>query len=162
MVALGSMAVGAFAGLGLRRQVYRLRRMVLALELIRGELELNLPPLRELFELVGRQVEGEVGELFSGTAAKLEAVSGRPPHTAMKMQFQEMSGFFTVEERQLLLSLSLCLGRYDPASQGRTIDVFLGRVNSMLEKGETEMQNKSIAWMTASVCCGLAVVVILL
>lgn len=121
-----------------------------------------MPPIRELFAQVGRQTGDEVGELFMGTAVKLSAVSGRPPQTAMKMQLQEMEGVFSGEERQLLLSLCQCLGRYDPEGQRRALNVFLSRINTMVTKGETEMQNKSRAWMTASVCCGLAVVVILL
>ena len=162
LVATGAMIVGLFAGQGLRRDVSRMRRLCLALELMGNEMKLDLPPLRELFEQVGRQVDGEVGELFAGTAVKLSAVSGRPPQTAIKMQLQEMEGTFSREEKQLLLSLCQSLGRYDPEGQQRILEVFLTRINTMVTKGESEMQNKSRAWMTASVCCGLAVVVILL
>ena len=125
-------------------------------------MELNMPPLPELFEGVGRRLGGSVGQLLEGTAVKLMAVSGRPPQTAMKMQMEEMPGTFPAQERALLLELCGCLGRYDLRGQARALNIFKSRFQSLILRQETEARNKGRAWLTASVCGGLAVVVILI
>lgn len=121
-----------------------------------------MPPLTELFETVGQRMEGAVGALFGGAAVKMAAVAGRPPQTALKMQLEEMPGVFTAGERSLLLELCGCLGRYDLRGQARALEVFRSRLHTEIVKGEAESQTKSRAWLTASVCGGLAVVVMAL
>lgn len=125
-------------------------------------MELNMPPLPDLFEGVGRRMGGSVGQLLEGTAVKLTAVTGRPPQTAMKMQLEEMPGTFPAQERALLLELCGCLGRYDLRGQARALGIFKSRFGALSLRQEAEAKNKSRAWLTASVCGGLAVVVILI
>lgn len=131
------------------------------MELMESEMELNMPPLPELFEGVGKRLGGNVGSLLEETAVKLTAVSGRPPQTAMKMQLEEMPGVFSAQERALLMELCGCLGRYDLRGQARALELFKERFRALCLRMETEEKNKSRAWLTASVCGGLAVVVIL-
>ena len=116
----------------------------------------------ELFEAVGQRVEGELGEFFVGTAVQMTAVKGRPPVTAMKLQLEQQPAFWGKEEENLLLELSTALGRYDPVGQARMLEIYKGRVDALMEELEETRRQKAKAWMTASVCTGLALIVILL
>ena len=119
-------------------------------------------PLPELFEGVGKRMDGIVGSLLQGTAIKMSAVSGRPPQTAMKMQLEDMPGVFSAQERAMLLELCGCLGRYDLIGQGRALSIFKSRFGGLILHRENEAKTKGRAWLTASICSGLAVVVILI
>ena len=132
------------------------------MELMESEMELNMLPLPELFEGVGNQLGGTVGQLLKGTAVNMSAVSGRPPQTAMKMQLEEMPGSFSSREKGMLLELCGCLGRYDLRGQARALGIFKSRFGAMLLRHENEAKTKGRAWLTASLCGGLAVVVILI
>lgn len=138
-----------------------MQQLQLAMELMESEMELNMPPMAELFENVGNRIGGAVGQLLEGTALKLTAVPGRPPQTAMKIQLEEMPGIFPLQERTMLLELCGCLGRYDLRGQARALGIFKSRFGAMLLRQENEAKTKGKAWLTASVCGGLAVVVIL-
>lgn len=129
---------------------------------MQGELELNMPPLSELFECVGKRTGGQVGTLLVGTGLNMAAVTGRPPQTAMKLQLEQMPMLFGKEETALLMELVGVLGRYDLGGQARALNLFRTRMDRMIQGLESARAQKSRAWMTASVCCGLMLVLLML
>lgn len=161
-VAVASLMSGWAARQGMQQQV-RLRRQIrLALELMQGEMELHMPPVAELFESVGRQMGGVVGEFFEGTAVEMMAVTGRPPQTAMRLQMEKEPMNFEREDAALLLELGGCLGRYDLSGQARALGLYKQRLDGMIAGAEEVLHRRAKATMTASVCAGLALIVILL
>ncbi len=116
----------------------------------------------ELFDTVGRHLGGGLGELLTGTGVQMEAVRGRPPITAMKLQLEQQTPLLEKEEEGLLLELSTALGRYDLDGQARALELYKRRTDDLIAEAEMIKKQKARAWMTASVCTGLALVVILL
>lgn len=125
-------------------------------------MELNMPTMEELFEQVGQQLDGMAGEFFLGTAAHMAAVTGRPPQTAMKIQLEQMPLGLNAQETSLLLELSGCLGRYDLSGQARALELYKTRLDGEIARQEGALRQRARASMTASVCAGLALIVILL
>lgn len=121
-----------------------------------------MPSVGELFERIGQQLDGPVGMFFQGTAMQMAAVTGRPPQTAMKLQLEQEPLYIGQEETSLLLELAGCLGRYDLSGQARALGLYKTRLDGMIGEAEVVLQRKARAWMTASVCSGLALIVILL
>ena len=162
MVTAASMMGGWAARQGMTQRLGLLRQLRLGLELMQGEMELSMPSMAELFEQVGQQLDGPAGELFLGTAAHMTAVTGRPPQTAMKIQLEQMPLGLSKQETDLLVELSGCLGRYDLSGQARALELYKNRLDLEIAQRESALRQKARASMTASVCAGLALIVILL
>ena len=90
----------------------------------------------------------------------LAAVTGRPPQTALRMALEQVT--LGREEENLLLELCGCLGRYDLCGQARALELYKTRLDGMIAESENVIHRRSRAWMTASVCSGLALIVMLL
>lgn len=162
MVTVASMMGGWAARQGMAQRLGLLRQLRLGLELMQGEMELSMPAMAELFDRVGQQLDGPAGAFFLGTAAHMEAVTGRPPQTAMKIQLEQMPLGLSKQETDLLLELSGCLGRYDLSGQARALELYKNRLDLEITRRESAIRQKARASMTASVCAGLALIVILL
>lgn len=121
-----------------------------------------MPPLSELFETVGKRTGGEVGEFFEGTGLKMAAVTGRPPHTAMKLQLEECPLYLPREETAMLMEMGGALGRYDLGGQARALNLYRTQVDRLIETAEAARNQKSRAWMTASLCSGLMLILLML
>lgn len=162
LVALAS-AMGGWAARQSMRGRIRIRRQLrLALELMQAEMELGMPTVAELFETVGKRLEGEIGRFLEGAALEMVSVSGRPPRTALKIQMERQPGLFDAEERMLLLEVGGCLGRYDLEGQGRALSLCKERMDRLIAASEETLRRRAKASMTASVCAGLALIIILL
>ena len=159
-VAAASLMSGWAARQGLSQQLRLRRQLRLALELMQGEMELHMPTVGELFDRVGGQLEEPLGGLFRQTAVEMAAVTGRPPQTALRMALEQ--GTLGREEENLLLELCGCLGRYDLCGQARALGLYKTRLDGMIAESENVIHRRSRAWMTASVCSGLALIVMLL
>lgn len=162
LVTIASWMVGWSARQGLTRRLGLLRQFRLALELMQSEMELNMVSVPELFEAVGQHLGGVLGDFFMGTGVQMAAVRGRPPITAMKLQLEQQASPFEKEEEGLLLELSTALGRYDLDGQARALELYKRQVDQLIAEAEVSKKQKAKAWMTASLCTGLALVVILL
>ena len=125
-------------------------------------MELRMPSVAELFESVGKQIGGQVGSLLEQTALEMTAVTGRPPKTAMQMILERQEYCFCREDAAMLLELSSGLGRYDLTGQARLLGLYKNRLDEMIQKEEEQLQRRAKASMTASVCAGLALILVLL
>lgn len=161
-VGVASLMSGWMARQGLSHQLRLIRQLRLGLELMGQEMELHMPPLPELFETVGQQLGGEIGALFVGTAVNMASVTGRPLNIALKLQLEEMPLGLPSSVRAMLLELSGALGRYDLGGQARTLKLYQDRLDRMILELEGVRRQKAKAWMTASVCSGLALILLLL
>jgi stage III sporulation protein AB len=121
-----------------------------------------MPAVSQLFETVGEQLGGPLGEFFLGTAVQMTAVTGRPPKTAMKLQLEQQALSLSAEEKSMLLELGGTLGRYDLEGQARTLELYRHRLDQRIEAESQVFRQRSKAWMTASVCTGLMLVVLML
>ena len=159
-VAVASLMGGWAARQQMSQQLGLRRQLRLALELMQGEMELHMPTVGELFDRVGCQLEEPLGGLFQGAAVDMAAVAGRPPQTALRMQLEQVC--MGREEENLLLELCGCLGRYDLNGQARALALYKTRLDGLIADSEEAIRQRSRAWMTASVCSGLALIVMLL
>lgn len=121
-----------------------------------------MPPVAELFETVGQQLGGDLGQFFQGTAVEMTAVTGRPPQTAMRLQLEHSGMALGQEERRILLELGGCLGRYDLGGQARALNLYKQQTDGLIAEAENTIRRRAKASMTASLCGGLALIVILL
>lgn len=121
-----------------------------------------MPPLAQLYETVGKGIGGQVGAFFAGTGVKMAAVTGRPPQTAMKLQLEEGPLNLSREETAMLMELAGAMGRYDLVGQARLLGLYRQRLDRLIEGLEENQREKRRAWMTASVCSGLLLVLIML
>ncbi len=121
-----------------------------------------MPPVAELFETVGRQMGGPVGAFLEGVAVEMAAVTGRPPQAAMKLRLEQEPLGLGQEASALVLELGGCLGRYDLTGQARTLALYRKRLDDMTSRQEALIRQRARASMTASVCAGLALIIILL
>ncbi len=161
-VTLASLLAGWHARRGLSDELGLLRQLRLALELMQGEMELSLPPLPELFRGVGRRMDGAVGEFFQGTGEKMAAVTGRPPAMAMKIQMEQQELPLGREEKAMVLELGGALGRYDLNGQARALGLYRDRLDRRILTLEQVEKQKARAWMSASVCSGIMLVLLML
>ena len=159
---IASLMSGWAAGQGLRQRLRVLHRLRLALELMQAEMELHMPSVAELFETVGERVEGETGRFFVGAAVEMAAVSGRSPQTAMRIQLEREPLPVQAEDKAVILEIGGCLGRYDLGGQARALGLYKTRLDRRIQSLEERQKQKSGAWMTAAVCSGLTVIVLLL
>ena len=162
LVTMASLMTGLLARQNLGQRLRFLRQLRLGLELMQSEMEVHMVSVPELFEAVGRQLSGPLGELFTGTGVQMAALKGRSPVTAMKLQLEQQAPFLGKQETALLLELATSLGRYDLGGQARTLELYKHQTDGLLEEAALDKKHKSRAWMTASVCTGLALIVILL
>lgn len=125
-------------------------------------MELRMPAVAALFEQVGRQTEEPVSGLFLEAARQMNKVTGRPPQTALRMALEQAGSLWDREETGLLLELGGALGRYDLCGQARVLELLKNRLDRMIAENERVLVQRAKAWMTASVCSGAAVIVILL
>ena len=161
-VAVASLMSGWASRQGMQQQLRLRRQLRLALELMQGEMELRMPPVAELFETVGQQLGGDLGQFFQGTAVEMTAVTGRPPQTAMRLQLEHSGMALGQEERRILLELGGCLGRYDLGGQARALNLYKQQTDGLIAEAENTIRRRAKASMTASLCGGLALIVILL
>ena len=121
-----------------------------------------MPPVAELFETVGRQLSGDLAFFFEGTAVEMTAVTGRPPQTAMRLMLEQQPMELGQEEKAILLELGGYLGRYDLTGQARALGLCKQRVDRLIQASEENLHRRARSSMTASVCAGLILIVILL
>lgn len=161
-VTIASLMAGWAARQGLSNRLSLLRQLRLALEIMQGEMELNMPPLSRLFEEVGQRTGGQIGAFFAGTGMKMAEASGRPPVMAMRLQLEEQPIYLTQEEKAMLYELGGALGRYDLGGQARAMHLYRKQVDRRIDEVECTRGQKARAWMTASVCSGLMLILLLL
>ena len=161
-VGAASMMVGVAARQSISRHLYLLRQFRMALEIMQGEMELDMPPVAVLFETVGRRMGGEIGDFFQGAGVTMAASSGRSPQMAIRIRLEDHPLPLDREETAMLLELGGALGRYDLLGQARAMTLFRDRLDQRLSRLEGERTEKSRAWMTASVCSGLMLILILI
>ena len=160
LVGLASLMAGWASRQTMQHHVRLLRQLRLGLELMQGEMEVRMPPVSELFETVGRQVGGTLGAFLTETASEMEAVTGRPPLTAMRLVLERLP--MEKDASDLLLELAGCLGRYDLEGQTRAIGLCKQRADRLIVAAEEMLHRRARSSMTASVCAGLALVILLL
>ena len=119
-------------------------------------------PVADLFRTVGTRIDGDVGAFFLGCGQKMKEVTGRSPQMAMRLRLEEVPLEINLEEKAMLLELGGALGRYDLMGQARALKLFENRVDRLIDSGETAKAQKSRAWMTASVCSGLMLILMML
>ena len=161
-VATASLMNGYLARQGLRQRRRTLEQLRLGLELLQGEMELRMASLPELFEAAGNQLGGAVGEFFTGTAVHMAAVTGRPLQTAIRLQLETTPLPLSREENAMLLELAGALGRYDLGGQARALELYKRRMERQVETLRAQEQQKGRAYAAASVCGGLALILLLL
>lgn len=161
-VGTASLMIGGMSRQGLNSHIHLLRQIRLALEIMQGEMELNMPHLNRLFETVGERTGGEAGSFFQQVGVKMTQSPGRPPVMAMRLALEEVPLSLNREEKGMLFELGGALGRYDLIGQGRAIGLYKTRLDSLIEAAEGERKQKAKAWMTASVCSGLMLILLML
>lgn len=162
LVAAASMMVGLFARQSISGHLAILRQFRMALEIMQGEMELDMPPVATLFESVGGRIGGQIGDFFRGAGETMTRSAGRSPQMAMRIWLEDHPLPLDREETAMLLELGGALGRYDLLGQARAMNLFRQRLDQRLALLEGARREKSRAWMTASVCSGLMLILMLI
>jgi len=121
-----------------------------------------MPPVATLFESVGGRIGGQIGDFFRGAGETMTRSAGRSPQMAMRIWLEDHPLPLDREETAMLLELGGALGRYDLLGQARAMNLFRQRLDQRLALLEGARREKSRAWMTASVCSGLMLILMLI
>ena len=167
LVTLASAMCGWAARQGMHRTLRIRRQLRLALEWMRAEMEIGMPTVAELFETVGKRLDGEVGRFLEGAAFEMAAVSGRSPRTALKIRMEQDPELFGPEERGLILEVGGCLHGSSSCCEGVHMDIDLvfkiaavGIIVSILNQVLVRSGREEQATMTT--LAGLIVVLMIL
>lgn len=158
---------GAASGLGLAWQVKRTQRqlggLITAVEQLQNELQFRLLPVGQLFAVLGRTAEGEVGRLFQLAADKMAADPALAALQAVQRAMDELPALSLGQEgRQTLLELASSLGRYDLEGQCRAIALAQRRLTMQYDRLCAEKSGRCRSYGVLGVCTGLALAIILI
>lgn len=130
---------------------------------LRHELQYNLTPLPEVFELLSRAANREIGAFFGNIAARVQRVEGCAVGFACRRSLAKTPGLCLPEgTRQTLMSLFDTLGKYDLEGNLQAIDLALSRLREQARGLHDSVRARCRTYLTLGVCTGLAVAVILL
>ena len=163
LLTAGGLWLGMLKSAGQYRRVNALLRLSAAMEMMRGEIALNLTPVPELMELISRSFDGPVGEFFRNTSELMPELGKESLSELWSRAVDETADLpLNRGERDELRLLGSVLGRFDAGEQERVLllaaDKFAGLASRAGEKAAQE--RKLCAGVGAS--AGLMLAIMLL
>lgn len=162
-VVSGAGAVGFGFAAGVRRQARQLTELCTALETMQAEIEYRMTPLPQLLRELAGICTPPLDTLFIRWSDALSNAQGATVSYALSCALRRTRGLaLSAESIQALRTLSLQLGRFDTAQQGRAVGLCAQRLRQELLQLEAGKQTRCRSYQTIAICAGLALAVILL
>ena len=145
----------------MRRRVVTLGAMERALERMRRELECRLIPLKPLMELLGRESEAPVRELFRCCGEAMGCIEEENFQEVWKNSLSKVINI-QPEDRALLETLGSTLGKYDVREQTRSLRLVEETLHEWCISARREEKRLGRVYQTAATAFGIALVIFFL
>ncbi len=157
-------ALGLSARQGLRRRVAAADAMLLALQLMGGEISSRRTPVPEI---VGQLAESEnpaIRTLFGNLRRRLREENGLSLGYQWRATLRDCRDQIGLgqAECQILCEAAAWLGRYDAAEQVAGLEQIARRLAAARDAAAGELQNKGNLYRTCGIALGILVVLVLI
>ena len=157
----------SIAGISMARQVRGytslLQQLVVALELMKGEIEYRKTPLPELMRVVSLSSGERLRPFFAAISNDLYAKNENTVYGIFRRNLEKVSvTVLPSSVRQILLNLASGLGKFQVEGQMRAIELAMVRMEELIEDSRVEQKGRVKSYCTLGVCSGLAIGIMLL
>lgn len=144
-----------------RREEQALGQLIVALELMRCELQYHLSPLPELCRLAAEGIDGLVKKIFLALAKELDAQIAPDANTCMQVVLQKQDGM-PVSIKEDLLHLGASMGKFDVSGQLAGLETVSARCKADLDTLMKDRDVRLRGYQTLGICAGLALAILFL
>lgn len=144
---------------GYKREEYRLRQMIRALQFMESELQYHLTPLPELCRQAGMEANGAVREVFLNLAQELDRQASPDACSCVRFAIRK-SRDLSSKQRKLFIQLGQTLGRFDLPGQLQGLKAVR---NDCKAEVKLLMQNRDVrlrSYQTLGLCAGAALAIL--
>ena len=164
LVAGCAVSLSLFMVEGLKNRVRTLSEFLRSLEWIRSEIQFNKTPLNEIFEMLGKEIEGHAGAFFSRVYQMRCESEGTPLALTLVKAAGEIPGEsgLTKADRGVIKELSASLGKYDLEAQDRALALAIRRLERGLEEAKKKLGQDGKLYRTLGVTSGFLMFIFLI
>ena len=146
LLAAGGLWLGMLKSAGQYRRASALLQLSAAMEMMRGEISLNLTPVPELMELISRSFDGPVGIFFRNVSLLMPELG---KETLAELWSRAVDGTADLPlsraEMDELRLLGGALGRFGAGEQGRSLTLAADKFSGFASKaGEKAAQERKL------------------
>lgn len=159
MIVLGAGSFGAAKTMQFYRQQRQLRAFLQMLSLLQCELQYTLFPLPKLCRITAERCDRIPAGFLNAYADRLD--NGACRSAAAREAFDSPACALPPDAGMAILELFSTLGRYDVDGEEKLLNLTRNRLNTALERGETEKRPMAKGYALLGVCTGVAVAILL-
>ena len=143
-----------------RKEVWNLRKILLALDLMECELQYQLTPLPQLCHRAGKRSGGSVTRVMQRLSEALTQCVEPDVESCMKKVLEDSEGL-SPREKRIYRRLGSSLGRFDLTGQLKGLQSVRAECVRELELEEKDQPERLRSYQTLGMCAGAALVIIL-
>jgi len=145
--------------LGLR--LAHLQHFQQALRLLSTEISYTATPLPRAFEVIGRRINGPVGEIFSRASRVMRDSNEMGAGEAWRQSLKQGTGetYFNQEDLKIAEQLGISLGLSDREGQIKQIQLVSRQMEYALEEARQAKNKNERMWRYLGVLGGLALII---
>ena len=140
-------------------RVNELKEMKSILNMISTQIKFTYEPLPNIFKMIGKRFDSNVGKIFENAYCYMESISAGD---AWNNALENSNTHFNKEDRDVLRNLGNMLGKVDVEGQIKEIELVDNFLDIQIEKAENEKRRNERLYKTLGVTIGMAVVIILI
>ena len=162
-IVLSAGSVGLRISASMKRRCRLIRQLLSAIQVMRSEIGCCCTPLPQTFALMAVAVNGAAERVFSSVARAMDKNRWLSPASAMEQALGEEAELG--EDRELsevLMALSLEIGKYDKESQMQILDRTKIRLEEILHAAESECRIRSKTYEVLGICTGISLAILLI
>ena len=162
MIAGASLAIGLGFVAGEAQKLKELRSLIQLLKEIRGELGTRSTPLPQLMELMGRRCSGSGGRFAMALYERMDELGEKEFSQLWRECIQQHLASLEAEDRDLALSLGLCLGRYELDRQLSELDICIELLENRLAGYSSRLPEKRRVGLGLACSLGALLLIVLI
>lgn len=159
MVLICCSGIGIYMAFQYKMEIRYLNSLTKAVRFMIAELQYRSPPLPELCRKTARECSGPVKGLFIKLSDELDRQIAPDVSSCLRSVLQNSS--IAENIKPLILELGATLGKFDLNGQVNALLTFCDRCGSMLTELEQNKGQRVRNYQTLGICCGAALVIIL-
>lgn len=162
LIICGTGAWGIGSAMRMRNRVSSLKALVESMEMLKDEICVNLTPLGDVMNILGRCASKPISVFYENVSAGLTKIADIGFFGVWMEALDKSESIILGEaERDVLIRLGAGLGKYDAESQGRVIANAKRNLEKIEAKAETEKETNSRLHAFLGVAAGMMAVVVL-
>lgn len=162
-IVLSAVSVSLQISFGMKKRCVELRKILMAVTLLKNEISVCRTPLPQAFALMAASTDGYAEQLFSYIACELNKRRWITVTAAMEQAIL-LNPLFLKDEQLcgILRSMAAGIGKYDKSSQITTLDRTIAALEEMIDRAEKERGLKSKTYEALGLCAGMSLAILLL